>query len=132
MNQVGQAAGPRGPLIIARVVGQIRHGDPSGWQLPDGSWLAVGGYACASSARGGSGASSAKRIAGGVTAPPLPAAVSAGSSLSSEGSSELFWRTSRLNAYRIDWFRASAPDFGEQLRESSALVIASSRGLQTR
>jgi Transposase IS66 family len=28
--------------------------------------------------------------------------------------------------------RASPPDFGEQLREGSALVVASSRGLQTR
>jgi hypothetical protein len=36
------------------------------------------GYACASSARGSSGASWAQRIAGGVTAPPLPAAVPAG------------------------------------------------------
>jgi hypothetical protein len=50
------------------------------------------GYACASSARGGSGASWAQRIAGGVTAPPLPAAVPAGSGLSSEGPFDLFWR----------------------------------------
>ena len=28
--------------------------------------------------------------------------------------------------------RASPPDFGEQLREGSALVVASSRGLRTR
>src|SRR2546430_2090085 len=30
MNQVGQAAGPRGSFIIVRVVGQIQRGDPSG------------------------------------------------------------------------------------------------------
>ncbi len=52
----------------------------------------IGGYACASSARGGSGASWAQRIAGGVTAPPLPAAVPVGSGPSSEGPSDLFWR----------------------------------------
>ncbi len=52
----------------------------------------IGGYACASSARGGSGASWAQRIAGGVTAPPLPAAVPAGSGPSSEGPFDLFWR----------------------------------------
>ena len=51
-----------------------------------------GGYACASSARGGSGASSAQRIAGGVTAPPLPAAVPVGSGPSSEGPVDLFRR----------------------------------------
>ena len=51
-----------------------------------------GGYACASSARGGSGASWAQRIAGGVTAPPLPAAVPAGPGPSSEGPFDLFWR----------------------------------------
>ena len=32
----------------------------------------------------------------------------------------------------IDWLRVSPPDFGEQLREGSALFVASSRGLQTR
>jgi hypothetical protein len=52
----------------------------------------TGGYACASSARGGSGASWAQRIAGGVTAPPWPAAVPAGSGPSSEGPVDLFWR----------------------------------------
>ena len=51
-----------------------------------------GGYACASSARGGSGASWAQRIAGGVTALPLPAAVPVGSGPSSEGPFDLFWR----------------------------------------
>jgi len=51
-----------------------------------------GGYACASSARGGSGASWAQRITGGVTALPLPAAVPAGSGPSSEGPFDLFWR----------------------------------------
>jgi predicted nucleic acid-binding protein len=35
-------------------------------------------------------------------------------------------------AYRVDWFRASPPEFGEHLREGPALVVASSRGLQTR
>jgi len=52
----------------------------------------IGGYACARSVRGGSGALWAQRIAGGVTAPPLPAAVPAGSGPSSEGPSDLFWR----------------------------------------
>jgi hypothetical protein len=51
-----------------------------------------GGYACASSASGGSGASWAERIAGGMTAPPSPAAVPTGSGLSPEGPSDLFWR----------------------------------------
>ncbi len=48
------------------------------------------GYACASSARGGSGASWAQQIAGGVTAPPCQ--LPAGSGLNSEGPSDLFWR----------------------------------------
>jgi len=52
----------------------------------------IGGYAFTSSARGGSGASWAQRIAGGLTALPLPAAVPAGSGPSSEGPSDLFWR----------------------------------------
>jgi hypothetical protein len=38
-----------------------------------------------------------QRIAGGVTAPLLPAAVPVGSGLSSEGPSELFWGAGRLN-----------------------------------
>ena len=41
-------------------------------------------------------------------------------------------QASAVIAYRVDWFRASPPDFGEQLREGSALVVASSRGPQTR
>ena len=65
---------------------------PTGRGTDDGQAVYNGGYACASSARGGSGASWAQRIAGGVTAPPLPAAVPAGSGLSSEGPSDLFWR----------------------------------------
>jgi hypothetical protein len=54
--------------------------------------ITSGGYAFASSARGGSGASWAQRIAGGVTAPPLPAALPAGSGPSPEGPFDLFWR----------------------------------------
>jgi hypothetical protein len=38
-------------------------------------------------------------------------------------------RSARLT-YRLG--RASPPEFGEHLREGSALVVASSRGLQTR
>ena len=54
--------------------------------------MQIGGYTCASSACGGSGVSWAQRIAGGMTAPPLPAAVPpARSGLSSEGPSDLFW-----------------------------------------
>lgn len=48
---------------------------------------------------------------------------------------DVFFRSVRqlaLSAYRAGWFRASPPDFGEQLREGPALVVASSRGLQTR
>jgi hypothetical protein len=57
----------------------------------------IGGYACASSARGGSGASWAQRIAGGVTAPPLPAAVPAGSGPSRKARLICSGAASRLN-----------------------------------
>jgi hypothetical protein len=66
------------------------------WREHDGSSTARVadhiGYVCASSARGGSRASWAQRIAGGVTALLLPAAVPTGSGPSSEGPFDLFWR----------------------------------------
>ena len=52
----------------------------------------IGGYVRASSSSGGSGALWVQRIAGGATAPPLPAAVPVGSGLGSEGPVDLFWR----------------------------------------
>jgi hypothetical protein len=64
-----------GALATQRSNGQFRRL----WKRSsDGGAADHNGYACASSARGGSGASWAQRIAGGVTAPPLPAAVPAG------------------------------------------------------
>jgi hypothetical protein len=69
-----------------------RFGSSMGSQAKDCFSVQIGGYASASSAHGGSGASWAQRIAGGVTALPLPAAVPVGSGLNSEGPSDLFWR----------------------------------------
>ena len=74
---------------------------------------APNGYACASSARDGSGASWAQQIAGGVTALPLPAAVPAGSGPRSEGPFDLFWRGAQLRVLQQQ---------GTPVRVSSAVV----------
>ena len=60
-------------LSAARLAAQITHSGAQATQRPTTKLRSHIGYLRASSAGGGSGASWAQRIAGGVTAPPLPA-----------------------------------------------------------